>query len=162
MKRNIEEKNKNELKEKLKNCQKEREEFLAGWQRARADFLNYKKEEAERIKGILKYANEDLILKILPILDDFEKAEKETPDNLKNNEYFKGVLQIKDRLKDFLKGQGVKEIESLDKKFDPNFHEVIEEVEVKDKKSGTIIEETQKGYILEDKLLRPAKVRVSK
>ena len=61
-----------------------------------------------------------------------------------------------------MRNQGVKEIESLDKKFDPNLHEVAGEVEVKDKESGTIIEEIQKGYILEDKLLRPAKVRVSK
>lgn len=152
----------NEPKKKLEGCWKEREEYLKGWQRARADFLNYKKEEAERMKKILEYANEDLVLKILPILDNFEKAEEEASNEFKNNQYFKGILQIKNQLQDFLKNQGVREIESLGKKFDPNLHEAVEEVEVKDKESGLIIKEIQKGYLLEDKLLRPAKVRISK
>jgi len=151
-----------EIKKKLEECQKQKDEYLAGWQRARADFLNYKKEETQRFKEILKYASEDLILKILPILDNFEKAEKETPDEFRNNQYFKGLLQIKTQIQDFLKNQGVREIESLDKKFDPNFQEVVEEVETKDKEPGTVIEEVQKGYLLEDKLLRVAKVRISK
>lgn len=150
------------LKKKLAECQKEKDEYLKGWQRARADFLNYKKDEAERVKRILKYANEDLVFKILPILDNFEKAEKGTPDNLKDDQYLKGVLQIKVQLQDLLKNQGVKEIEALDKKFDPNFHEVVEEVEVENKESGIIIEEIQKGYLIEDKLIRPSKVRVVK
>ncbi|HDJ30427.1 MAG TPA: nucleotide exchange factor GrpE, partial [bacterium] len=141
---------------------KEKEEFLAGWQRERANFLNYKKEETERFKDIIKYANEEFILKILPVLDNFEKAEKEIPEDMKENQYLKGLLQIKIQLLDFLKNQGLKEIQSLGKKFDPNFHEVVEEVEVKDKESGVVIEEVQKGYILEDKVLRPAKVKVSK
>ncbi len=152
----------NEPKKKLEGCWKEREEYLKGWQRARADFLNYKKEEAERMKKILEYANEDLVLKILPILDNFEKAKEEASNEFKNNQYFKGILQIKNQLQDFLKNQGVREIESLGKKFDPNLHEAVEEVEVKDKESGLIIKEIQKGYLLEDKLLRPAKVRISK
>jgi len=151
-----------DLKKALEKCQKEKEEFLAGWQRERANFLNYKKEETERFKDIVKYANEEFILKILPILDNFEKAEKEIPEDMKENQYLKGLLQIKIQLLDFLKNQGLKEIQSLGKKFDPNFHEVVEEVEVKDKESGVVIEEVQKGYILEDKVLRPAKVKVSK
>ena len=151
-----------DLKKALEKCQKEKEEFLAGWQRERANFLNYKKEETERFKDIIKYANEEFILKILPVLDNFEKAEKEIPEDMKENQYLKGLLQIKIQLLDFLKNQGLKEIQSLGKKFDPNFHEVVEEVEVKDKESGIVIEEVQKGYILEDKVLRPAKVKVSK
>ena len=148
-------------KKKLAECQKEKDEYLKGWQRARADFLNYKKEEAERVKGILKYANEDLVFKILPILDNFEKAGESVPDDLKDNQYLKGILQIKIQLRDLLKNQGVKEIESLGKKFDPNFHEVVEEVE-KEGESGTIIEEIQKGYLIEDKLIRPSRVKVIK
>lgn len=151
-----------QIKKDLEACLKEREEFLRGWQRERADFLNYKKEESERIKSIIRHANEEFILKILPVLDNFEKAEKEIPEKFKEDQYFKGLLQIKIQLLDFLKNQGVKEVESLGKKFDPNFHEVIEEVKIKDKESGIVVEELQKGYILEDKLLRPAKVKVSK
>jgi len=151
-----------ELEKKLEECQKLKDEYLAGWQRARADFLNYKKEEIERIKEILKYAGVGLILKILPILDNFEVAEKKLPENLKVDENIKGLLQIKNQILDFLKNQGVEEIKCLGQKFDPNFQEVVEEVAVKDKAPGTIIEEVQKGYKISGRLLRPAKVKVVK
>jgi len=161
-----------ELKKKLEECQKLKDEYLAGWQRERAELLNYKKEEMERIGELLKYGDLGLILKILPILDNFEIVEKKLPENLKKDENVKGVLQIKAQLQDFLKGQGIEEIKSLGEKFDPNFHEVVEDlpaealakagIEVKDNKPGIIIEEVQKGYKLHGKVLRPAKVKVVK
>ena len=151
-----------ELKKKLEEYQKKRDEYLAGWQRARADFLNYKKEEMERIKEILKYGNENLISKILPILDNFEKAEKEIPDDKKNNQFLAGILQIKTQFQDFLKNQGIEEIKTVDKKFDPNFQEVVQEVEKSEVEPGIVIEETQKGYTIHGKVLRPAKVKISK
>ena len=150
------------LREKLDECQKLKDEYLAGWQRARADFLNYQKEELERIGELIKYADTGLILKILPILDNFELAEKKLPENLKADVNVKGILQIKNQILDFLKNQGVEEIKSVGERFDPNFHEVIESVEVKDKESGVVIEEIQKGYKIHGRLLRPAKVRVTK
>lgn len=148
-------------KKKLAECHKQKEEYLAGWQRARADFLNYKKDEMERIAGIIKYAGEEMIVKILPILDNFEKAEKEIPAE-KKDEYLKGFLQIKTQLQDFLKAQQVEAIGSLGRKFDPNFHEVVEEVAREGKESGIIVEELQKGYSLNGKVIRPAKVKVNK
>jgi len=149
------------MEKKLKECQKQKEEYLAGWQRSRADFLNYKKEEMQKIGQLLKYANEELILKILPVLDNFEKAEKEIPQG-KKNQYLEGLLQIKTQFEDFLKSQGAEVIKSLNEKFDPNFHEVVEEIEVKDKESGIIIEEVKKGYILNGKVIRPAKIKINK
>ena len=169
-----------ELKKQLEECQKLREEYLAGWQRARADFLNYKKEEIERIEEILKYADVGLILKILPILDNFEIAEKKLPENLKTDVNVKGILQIKNQILEFLKNQGVEEIKAVGEAFDPNLHEVMEEIEPafapasaeatagkkategKEIKSGVIIEEIQKGYKINGRLLRPAKVKVTK
>lgn len=151
-----------DLKKKLEDCQKKKDEYLAGWQRARADFLNYKKEEMERIKEILKYGNENLILKILPILDNFEKAEKEIPDDKKNDKLLEGILQIKTQFQDFLKNQGIEEIKTVGERFDPNFQEVVQEIEKADCESGTVIEETQKGYILNGKVIKPAKVKVAK
>lgn len=151
-----------ELKKKLEECQKLKDEYLAGWQRARADFLNYQKEELERINEIIKYAGKEFVLKILPILDNFEIAEKKLPEELKNEENVKGLLQIKAQIKDFLKNQGVEEINCLDQKFDPNFQEVIEEIETKDKESGIVLEEIQKGYLIHGRLLRPAKVKIAK
>jgi molecular chaperone GrpE len=150
------------LKKKLEECQKEKNEYLAGWQRARADFLNYKKEEMERIKEILKYGQEEFILKILPILDNLELAEKKIPEDLKENEYVKGLLKVKIQFQDFLKNQGVKEIETkIGESFDPNFQEVVEEVDKKEK-SGKIVEILEKGYKLHEKIIRPAKVKVGK
>lgn len=151
-----------ELQKKIDECEKIKNEYLAGWQRARADLLNYKKEEMERVGELLKYANEGLILKILPILDNFEIAEKNLPENLKSDENVKGLLLIKNQLKDFLKQNGVEEIETLEKKFDPVFCEVIEEIETNEKEAGIVLEEIQKGYKINGRVLRPAKVKISK
>lgn len=151
-----------ELKKLLEECQKQKKEYLNGWKRVRADFLNYKKEEMERIGELIKYANEEFILKILPILDNFEIAEKKLPDNLKQDGNVRGILQIKNQILDFLKSQGVEEIKVAGEKFDPNFHEVVEEVETKDKESGIIVEEIKKGYTLHGKVMRSAKVKVVK
>lgn len=151
-----------ELKKQLEECQKKKDEYLAGWQRERADFLNYKKEEIERIGEILKYAGEGLVLKILPILDNFDLIEKKIPENLKNDENVRGILQVKTQFQDFLKNLGVEEIKSVGEKFDPNFQEVIEEVETKDKESGIVVEEERKGYKLHGKVIRPVRVKVVK
>ncbi len=149
-------------KKLLEDCQKQRDEYLAGWQRARADFLNYKKEEIGRIQTLIEYANEDVVLRILPFLDNMELAEKHLPENLKNDEYLKGVLQIKAQLAGFLKEQGIKPIEALGEKFDPAWHEVVEEIEIKDKEPGIVAEEVQKGYMIGQKLLRPTRVKITK
>ncbi|PIR02272.1 MAG: nucleotide exchange factor GrpE [Candidatus Nealsonbacteria bacterium CG_4_9_14_3_um_filter_35_11] len=151
-----------EIRQRLEECQKQKDEYLNGWQRERADFLNYKKEEIGRIETIFKYANEGLILKILPILDNFDLAEKKLPENLKENENIKGLLLIKNQIQDFLKNQGVEKIKCLGEKFDPNFQEVVEEVQVQGKDSGIVIEEVQRGYKLHSKVIRPAKVKISK
>jgi len=151
-----------ELKKKLEECEKLKSEYLAGWQRARADLLNYKKDEIERIDELIKYADVGIILKILPILDNFEIAEKNLPENLKNDKNIKGILQIKTQLQDFFKNQGLEEIKTVGERFDPNLHEIVEEVEKKDCQPGTVIEEIQKGYKINGRLLRPAKVKVSK
>ena len=150
------------LQKQLEECQKQKEEYLNGWKRERADFINYKKEEMERIGELIKYANEELILKIIPILDNFDIAEKSLPENLKNDENVKGLIQIKQQLKDFLKSQGIEEIKSIGDKFNPNFQEVIEELEIKDKEKGIVVEEIKKGYKLNGKVIRPAKVKVVK
>jgi len=156
------EKNIEELKKKLEECEKQKREYLSSWQRERADFLNHKREEMERVGELLKYSNEVFILKILTILDNFEIIEKKLPENLKKDENVKGLLLTKNQILDFIKSQGVEEIKSLGEKFNPNFHEAIGQVEIKDKTPGLIVEEIQKGYKINGRLLRPAKVKVVK
>lgn len=156
--------------EKFEECKKQRDEYLTGWQRARADFLNYKKEEMERIAELFNYGVEEIILKLLPILDNFEIIENKLPEDLRKDENIKGLLQIKNQMLDFLKSHGVEEIKTAGEKFDPNFHEIIGEVSPSEAlakegitpESGTIIEEAQKGYKINGRLLRPAKVRLAK
>jgi len=151
-----------DLIKELEESQKKTKEYLAGWQRTRADLLNYKKEEIKRAEEFSKYVTEDLILEILPILDNFYLVEKKLPKDLNNNEYVKGLLQIKTQLQDFLKNQGIEEIECLGKKFDPNFQEVVGEIKKKDTESGIVLEEVQKGYKLHNKVIKPVKVKISK
>ena len=151
-----------ELKKELEICRKKQNEYLAGWQRARADFINHKKEELGRMGELVKFATEEMVLKALLILDNFYLTEKKLPENLKKDENVRGILQIKNQLLEFLKSQGVEEIKCLGQKFDPNFQEAVEMIEKKDAESGTVIEEVQKGYTLDFKVIRPAKVKVAK
>ncbi len=153
-----------EMRKALEECQKEKEEYLNGWKRARADFLNYKKDEMVRIKEAVEREKENIILQILSILDDFETAEEEMMkrEELKNNEWAKGILKIRDRIKNFLNSLGVEEIKAIGKEFDPYFHEAIEIVKKEGVKSEMVVEEVRKGYKIKDKVIRPAKVKVAK
>ncbi len=148
--------------ETLAECQKQKDEYLKGWQRERADFLNYKKGEIERISVVLEYNKKELILSLLPVLDSFDFAEKSLPEDLKQVEPTQGFLRAIQKLKDFLKAQGVEVVKSEGEIFDPSLHEVVEEIEKEGLSPGTILEETQRGYAMLGKLLRPAKVKVVK
>ncbi len=138
-----------EEKNDLEELQKKSEEYLNGWKRSQADFINYKKDEIKRFEEILKFGNEVLIREILPVLDSLNLA-KEVP--------------IKRQLEDILRKNGVEEIVvKIGDQFDPKFHEAI--VEVEDDltlKSGQVAEEVEKGYTLHGKLIRPAKIKCQK
>lgn len=149
-------------KEMYERIKKERDEYLAGWQRARADLLNYKKEEMERVAGFVEATQESLLCKLLPLMDNFEIIERHLSDDLKGDDEVKGLLQAKVQLGDFLKSQGAEGFDSLGKKFDPQVHEAIEEVQKEGVEPGLVVEEIQKGYKIKNRLLRPAKVKVSK
>jgi molecular chaperone GrpE len=147
-------------KNELEECQQKCQEYLNNWKRSAADFINYKKEEMERIGTLAKYAKEDTIYKILPIVDNIYLAEKQIPESLKNDEWVKGFMQIQKQAEEFLKKEGIEEIETVGKPFDPNTMEIVQEVEGGE--SGMVAEELQKGYMMEGKILRPAKVKMSK
>jgi len=151
-----------EKKKKQNKIEKERDEYLAGWQRSKADFINYKKDEVERMTELLKYSHLALVSEVLPILDNFEKAKNQLKKTKSYKEIIDGFLMIKTQLEDFLKQQEVEEIQCLGEKFDPQLHEVVGEAEVKAKESGTIVEIIEKGYKIKDKVIRPSKVKVSK
>lgn len=145
----------------LEEARKEAEENLAGWQRAKADFLNYKKDQENRLNDFRKFANEDMIVALLPTIDSFELATRHMPEELKDSDWAKGILCIKGMFENFLRDAGVSEIEAVGEKFDPNLFEAIAEIE-SDAPEDTVVEEIQKGYKMGDKVIRPAKVKIAK
>jgi len=146
------------MEEEIKKITQERDEYLAGWKRAKADLLNYKKEEAQRMRVMAEYAEQELLLKVFPILDNIERALKEIPDQ--ESQVYKGFSQILSQWREFLKSRGVEEIETVGKPFDPAVHEAVGEVDGEE--PGTVAEEMEKGYMVDGRVLRPAKVKVTK
>lgn len=126
-------------------------------QRTQAEFENYKKRVDKEKGEFVKYAKAELIQKILPTLDTFEIALKSISDKEK---FVKGMEMIYAQLFSTLESEGLKPIESLGKKFDPYLHEVMLK-EKSDKDEGMVLEELQKGYMLNDKVLRHSKVKIS-
>lgn len=145
----------NKIKKILKQCQKEKEEYLAGWQRAKADLINYKREQEQKISDYYKFANEGFISEILPVLDSFELALKHT----KNKQDKEEISQLYNQLLNILKSNGLEEIKAVGEKFNPEIHEAIGEIKGE---KGIVIEETQKGYFLNKKVVRPSKVKIGK
>ncbi len=145
----------------IENLKKKTEEYLDGWKRAKADYLNLQKEVEKRQLDFAKYANEDLIRELLPIIDHFKQAFKHIPDDLKSNDWVEGIRHIQSSLDKTLAYNGVKEIETENEKFNPELHEAVEQVE-SDQPSGSIIEELKSGFTLNGKVIQPARVKVSK
>lgn len=150
---------KNEL---LKKCEGEKHEYLEGWQRAQADFQNYIKQKDKEAQGFRKFAADIMVLKIIPVFDSVILACRSVPNNLKNDQWARGIAQIRDQFEEVLRDSGVKEIiASPGDQFDPARHESLEEIE-STAPSGTIAELAQRGYTLHDKVIRPAKVKIAK
>lgn len=148
-----------ELKEKLAKAEKERDEYLAGWQRAKADFINYKKDEFKHLEEVARYGNEELLKDLISVLDNFDLGlralERAGPVE-------KGVYMIRSQIEDILKKRGLEQIiVKIGEQFDPSVSEAIAEAE-SDKPTGTILEEIERGYRLYDKILRPARVKIAK
>jgi molecular chaperone GrpE len=150
------------IKEDLEICQKEKQEYLDGWQRAKADFVNYKKRTEEEKKETIKYATKELILEIIPAIDNFEHAFKDKVNWEKvPKEWRQGVEFIYSQLKDTLGRHGVSEINPINELFDPKLHHSIDVVPVNEvEKDGKIVEVVQKGYAFGDKIIRHPNVRV--
>lgn len=131
--------------------------YLENWRRAEADFENYKRRiEQERAESA-KFAGMPLILNILPIVDDLERAFKSIPEKLAHLTWTDGIRLIHRKLQATLEAQGVTEIKALGETFDPSVHEAVGQAAGED---GKVIEEAQKGYKLHGRVIRPAFVIV--
>lgn len=148
-----------DLKEQIEEMTTQRDEYLAGWQRAKADFINYKKEEVKKLEDIARYGSGDLIKDLISVMDNFDLAlrtlEKAGPVE-------KGIYLIRTQIEDILKKRGLVKIEiKPGDMFDPAVAEALSEVDA-EAPPGTIVEEIEPGYRLHEKVLRPARVIVSK
>jgi len=150
------------LKEKIQELEEKNKEIFAGWQRAEADFLNYKKRESERLGDINLSIKENIFEGLLPVLDNFNLAERAIPEDKKADNNIKGLLLIKKQMDYYLSSIGIQEIVTIGLPFNAEMCEAIEEVEVADTEAGIVVEEIQKGYKMGDKVIRPAKVKISK
>jgi len=145
------------LKKALAEEKAKAEGYLASWQRAQADFINYKRRSEQDKEEIGKFANALLMLNLLPILDDLERAFTSIPPHLARLTWVDGIRLIERKLQACLEAQGLSPIEALGKPFDPKFHEAAMHGKGKE---GIVIGELQKGYKLHDRVIRPAMVVV--
>ncbi len=149
--------------EKLANGAAKAQEYWDKFLRQQADFENIRKRmERERLE-FQKYANEDVIVDLLGILDDLERSVEAAEKKQENFDAFlKGIEMILVHLYDLLKRYGVKPIVAKGGKFDPHVHEALMQTETPEHRDGEVLEELQKGYKLNDRVVRTAKVRVAK
>lgn len=148
--------------EALKAKFDEKNSFQDKYLRAHAEFENARKRMDKDKTDLLKYANECFVLDFLPIIDSLEISEKHIKEAKDFKAVQEGVDMIHVLIQKFLKDIGVEKIKTVGEKFDPNFHEAVETVDLKDKEEDTIVEELKPGYTFKGKLLRPASVKIIK
>lgn len=145
------------LKKALEEEKAKAEANLAGWQRAQADFINYKRRVEQEREEASKFSNAGLVCNILPVLDDMERAFSSIPEHLAGDPWIEGVTLIERKLRSCLEEQGLCQMNALGENFDPYVHEAVRQ----DKgKEGVVVGELQKGYKFKDRVIRPAKVIV--
>ena len=164
--KNIKDKLKEKFEDKIERLEKERDEYLRGWQRVQADYKNREKEIEEYKKSIIKFANSDLVKDLLPVMDgyDMARSNKSQWENVDSN-WRVGIEYLFSQLSKVLESNGVEVFGNEGEAYNPNLHEAIEMIDLKDEekdKDDKIISIIQKGYKIGEKILRPARVRVGK
>lgn len=155
-----EEQEKSLLDESLKQKEGEVAELSGQLIRLQADFVNFRKRAEKEKKDTINYALEKFICTLLPVIDNFQIAMEANEED--KDSFYKGIELIYKQIVDVLESNGVEEIPSLGEEFDPNIHHAVFMEESEDYDSGKVIEVLQTGYMLKDKVIRPAMVKVAK
>lgn len=145
----------------LLTAQKQAQEYMAGWQRERAEFANYKKRVEREMKDLSQNAAVDALTGLLPIVDDFERAMSNVPVDFKDHPWMSGVSAIHRKFQKILDDRGVTIIDPTGEVFDPTRHEAVATEDSDQVESGHVTVTLQKGYALGERVLRPALVRVA-
>lgn len=135
------------------------EELTIDLQRVQADFNNYRRRSEEGRGEILDLAKQEVVMQVLPLLDNIDRALGHLPEDLKNNPWAEGVAKVAQQSQDILKSLGVEKIASLGQHFDHNLHEAIS-MEDGDGEDEVVVEELQPGYKIGERIIRPAMVKV--
>ncbi len=145
----------------LEELQKQAEENQQRYLRAQADFDNFRRRTIKEKEELVQYASAKLIDQLLPIMDNFERAFAAAEASSDLESFTKGIEMIFRQLNQTLEGEGLKVMEAVGQPFNPEFHQAIMQVESDEYEEGVVVEEVQKGYMLKDKVIRPAMVKVS-
>jgi molecular chaperone GrpE len=144
----------------LQAARDEAQANFARYQRLAADFENYKRRTRQELADRTQYANEELLRKLLPILDNLRRALDHAPEGIDRN-WFDGLRMVVRQFEDTLQSQGVSPIPAVGQKFDPAQHEAIAREETDEHEEGTVVEEMQPGYRLHERVLRPSLVKIA-
>jgi molecular chaperone GrpE len=150
------------LEEQVKRLHTEADEYLDGWQRARAEFANFKKRTQRENEHSRERIAGEIITHFLGVKDDIERALSRVPETDDFQEWILGIELIHQKLQALFDAEGVELIDAEGERFDPNFHEAVSFEESDDHEEGVIIDITQPGYKIGERVLRPAMVRVAK
>lgn len=149
-----------EVTSEVEQLRAEAEEHQQRLLRAQADFDNFRRRTLKEKEELAKYASSKLINELLPVFDNFQRA-LTTSGDVEISSYTKGVEMIFRQFEGVLKAEGLESMEVVGEPFNPEYHQAIMQVESDEYEEGIVVEEVQKGYILKDKVLRPAMVKVS-
>lgn len=152
---------KNKYKEEIEQLKEENKELKEKYLRQLAELENFKKRVQQERVNERKYASQNLVESLLPSIDQLRLVVNMPTDNELLKNYLIGFKMINDQIFNTLESDGLKEVNALDKQFDPNFHHAIEKVSDKDKPNGVVIQVTQTGYTYKERLIRPAMVKVN-
>jgi molecular chaperone GrpE len=147
------------VEERLTKAEEDAQRYLDNWRRAEADLQNFKKRSEQERDESRRYATAAIIINLLPIVDDFERAFNSLDSLIAGLSWFDGIRLIYRKLLMSLENAGVRPIQSEGEMFDPRYHEAVAHV---DGEEGKVISEVQRGYVLHDRVLRPAMVAVGK
>jgi len=150
-----------DLRKQLLAAEQEAAETKLNWQRTAADYANFKRRTEQDREQMLGLANEALLSKLLVIVDDFDRAIANMPQELHNLGWVEGIAAIDRKLDLLLASEGLTPIESVGKPFDPHEHEAVVQEPRSDVADGTVVAELQRGYRVRDRVLRPAMVAVA-
>jgi len=150
-----------ELLQRLAVAEQQSAENASGWQRERADFLNYRRRAEDELVRAREGAGDGLIRRILGVADDFDRAIEHIPAEQAGSAWVEGIAAIDRKLRQQLETEGVTPIDAVGKPFDPHEHEAVTLIPTTEAADGTVLRELQRGYYLRDRVLRPSLVAVA-